>query len=68
MCSPLADPLNKPVIQIKMRNESCGGKNTQLKALVILHADTLVRGDAVTSDSYHYHRNNIEEILRRLRK
>lgn len=43
--------MNKPVIQIKMRNESCGGKNTQLKALVILHPDTLVRADAVMFDS-----------------
>lgn len=68
ICSPLADLLNKTVIQIKMRNERCGEKNTQLKAVVILHPDTVVRGDAVMSDSYHYHRNNTEEILVGLQK
>lgn len=68
ICSPLADLLNKTVIQIKMRNERCGEKNTQLKALVILHPDTVVRGDAVMSDSYHYHCNSSEEILMGLQK
>lgn len=51
-----------------MRNERCGEKNTQLKALVILHPDTVVRGDAVMSDSYHYHCNSSEEILTGLQK
>lgn len=68
ICSPLADLLNKTVIQIKMRNERCGEKNTQLKALVILHPNTVVRGDAAMSDSYHYHCNNTEEILMGLQK
>lgn len=67
ICSPLADLMNKPVIQIKMRNESCEGENTHLKALVILHPDTLVRGDAVMSHSCCYHHNSTKQIMR-LRK
>lgn len=64
ICSPLADLLNKPVIQIKMRNESYGGK----KVLVIVSPDTIVTGDPVLSDSCHYNLNNTEEIVMRLQK